>query len=216
MRRAFDATVNGVTVQQPDSVFEKLPPELRNKVYYYYFDQGDAFTISHYHGGDTKKRCDCKGNSENIRNITNLLKVCKLIYTEAKPVLFHNREFEFPCVSSLASFVHHIVPKDRCLVRNITFHYCGSDGPRGFKMLASYPALQSLKIKLSMKTEAGMNNIDRKNCMRAPGLGNLLKLRGVGSVVLESDEKITQFWTPSRVDDLRQALKALEGLKGSR
>ena len=78
-------------------------------------------------------------------------------------------------------------------------------------MLANFSGLQSLKIKLSMKTEAGMSNVERKNYMKAPGMGSLLKLRGLGSVVLEVDERMSRFALPRKVEELRAALKALKG-----
>ena len=140
----------------------------------------------------------------------HLLLANKRIYTEAKSILFHNREFFFPTVTCLAFFAHSIAPADRKLVRHITFDYSGVYAPRAFLALAHFPAIETLKVIFSKRMVYRALWHDRA-LQIIPGNREFLKMRGIGKVEVVVEDYVNDLVNGETVAKFREDAKILSG-----
>nr|OQO24935.1 hypothetical protein B0A51_09072 [Rachicladosporium sp. CCFEE 5018] len=87
--------------------FENLPPEIREKIYAYAFS-GSATDIAIGKENISAQRLSSLNKGKVCRGDTALFLVNRLVYSEAKHLLYDNREFVFASMQDFNRWIPHI------------------------------------------------------------------------------------------------------------
>ncbi|KAI9880404.1 MAG: hypothetical protein M1830_003444 [Pleopsidium flavum] len=149
--------------------FQKLPPELRNRIYNMHLIQPERKT--------------------RLRQALFQTHVAEEIYLKmANPgagIFYFYNELSLDNSMNLRNFLTSIGPKRRSFARDLTFNFRGFGSPAAFKLLASCDRLTKLHIQASYDTLSGARSSECgtiQYLLKSPGTRHLLKIRGLETV----------------------------------
>ena len=129
--------------QQHQCRLLKLPPELRNRIYYAVSARQEDLPVKVYDGNSFAPSLE-------------LLQTCRQIYVEASLTPFERNRLHFVHPLGLALFVRTVSPDKLAAARSLTITLTYQDYPHGgWALLRKLPNLKSLQIKADIRRVDG-------------------------------------------------------------
>ncbi len=173
--------------------FQKLPAELRNKIYRYVFDEEGIQVYP-----TSIQRTDSLEYRRGTKSRSNLLCVCSQLYHESLPYRYRDTPFYLNTVSDLLTFLKRIGPVARANITTIHlnwFHGPLETAAEAFKLLASCTSLVELwlgicerrlvrdfKCSCDGHLEADGQQATSLRCIK--GMSELRQIRGLNQVTI--------------------------------
>ncbi len=182
--------------------FQKLPPELRNRVYRYVFVSDD------YIGTVDRTRPEFLRAARSFLNL-NFLLSCSQVRSEASGIFYAENGFEFFYAISVTRFLQGIGKQNRELITKLRYnHRHGVNVQRGLKMISDCLNLRQFEIRL-----LPANQLPTGHLWDAPRIANGLEvLRGSPVAMLDERHCVVHSLhgedsTPSEVEQERVAIE---------
>ncbi|KAL9638882.1 MAG: hypothetical protein Q9204_001329 [Flavoplaca sp. TL-2023a] len=165
--------------------FMELPPEIRNAIYEMALFVAEPICIYFVwpHGNWYRPPSGVHGElwttRHSPRKTCQLLRVCKEIYYAASLIYYRLNTFFCNGVEALGEFLAKLTIQQRRSIRSLSFFFSGHAPARSISMLQACVSLRQLQISCTsrMLHEYGLRMPE--SLKRLPGLGDLLKVRGI-------------------------------------
>ncbi|KAI9717517.1 MAG: hypothetical protein M1812_004658 [Candelaria pacifica] len=199
-KNAVPSGADGDSNDAPENrplLFEKFPPELRDRIYHFRLISDDKITatkcltkdemkaLSDRKQGSIACRVEPKA-SESSR--ASLLLVNRQMYNETVAIFYSHNHFNFECAGALEEFLKSISTECRNYITEVTVNWVGGyDAKRAFLLLAKCEALKTLHLEISMATLIGAPILgwpgqSRQMFVSSRGMPSLLTVRGLKTV----------------------------------
>ncbi|KAI4269479.1 MAG: hypothetical protein LQ337_007260 [Flavoplaca oasis] len=162
----------------------KLPPEIRNMIYEMVLFVPDPTGIQL---ARLSRYPTLRAAHDGLRTIRHsprktcqLLQVCKEIYHEASLIYYRHNTFFCNGVEALGEFLTRLTIQQRRNIRSLSFHFNDGHAPaKSMRLLQGCVSLRALTISFTRYTlhDYGLRMPDSMKWL--PGLGDLLKVRGI-------------------------------------
>lgn len=195
--------------------FMKLPLELRQRVYYFHFQQAKR-------PGGLGKDCPAGDYCPNAVyndsvSVRELIKVNKLVYDEAMPVYYRSQVFIFKSIKKFRAFLRAIGPFQRSYVAHVSFVWRGYHGTEVFRLLADCPRLRYLEVAVGPYFREELihprphwrQQWEVMSPTKCPGVKTLLNIRGLLSVEFTLWREILRTRPLPDVEAFEEALQLL-------
>lgn len=207
--------------------FMKLPQEVRSMVYKEYLILPGSISTVGFAWADaassTKLRRDCilhqPAHHSYVamdRSVFGLWSVSKALRKESVSLFFRHNDFRFANLNQLQRFLSHISVEGRRSIASIYVGYFGAAPARTFKLLRECVGLRRLTLELqqmSIGTVPWIVKLQRYKLMKIHGLADLLKIRGLQIVKVESGGLNESVFIREFDDELVTFKEALQVLK---
>ncbi|KAL8892244.1 MAG: hypothetical protein Q9192_005641 [Flavoplaca navasiana] len=166
--------------------FMKLPPEIRNTIYEMALFVHEPVCIdlvwpgSDWYRRPSGVRGGLRTTRHSPRETCQLLLVCKDVYLEASHLYFRNNIFYCYGVGSLGEFLTKLTIQQLRNIRSLSFHFSDGHAPaKAMRLLQGCVSLRDLTISFTRYTLHEFGLRMPESLQRLPGLGDLLKVRGI-------------------------------------
>ncbi|KAH6673528.1 hypothetical protein B0J14DRAFT_666940 [Halenospora varia] len=178
------------TPARPPPNFLDLPPELRTMILGFLLVKPTAIEpymdLGYYWSPRAFRRST--NSSLVIRG------VCKQANAEASNIYFGQNTFSFTYLSDMEEILRQIGQQNRSYIKQIKFELSGKSRVKALQLLSKCTSLQNVEVVLSWGTMYGARRTKRESLLAAPGLNQLLKLRGLQNVTITN--AVSEYYHP--------------------
>ncbi|KAL9038459.1 MAG: hypothetical protein Q9180_003123 [Flavoplaca navasiana] len=181
-----DNTLQADIKSEKSFPFMKLPPEIRNTIYEMALFVPEPICIDvvwppwEWYRCPSGVHAGLRTTRHSPRETCQLLLACKDVYLEASHLYFRNNIFYCYSVESLGEFLTKLTIQQRRNIRSLSFHFNDGHAPaKSMRLLQGCVSLRDLTISFTRYTLHAFGLRMPESLKRLPGLGNLLKVRGI-------------------------------------
>ncbi len=171
--------------------FQRLPSEIRNKIYRLHLVQTGRTTLVHSSSRSLDRHIaraarwtvkDPEYEPQHYKyTVLSIFQVSRQLHEEATWIFYYYNCLQLYSVTCLGRFLQSIGPKRRSYIRSLSFNFHGFGTPAAFSLLATCERLTQLHINISHLTILHSRNRPSP-LLNAWGMKHLLKLRGLRSL----------------------------------
>lgn len=136
------------------------------------------------------------------QSVLAILGVCRRIRNEASPIFYRGNCLNSLNVTNLGCFLGSLSLERRSYIRHVRFEYRGKRAPAAFRLLKTCENLRTLQIRVDYRTLRPR----RPSLLKAWGMNDLRRIRGLEKLHIEYDPSITQDDKAGFEETLRAAL----------
>ncbi|KAH8656118.1 hypothetical protein BGZ60DRAFT_567953 [Tricladium varicosporioides] len=175
---------------RPPPNFLELPPELRTMVLEFLLVKPEAVEpyveLGYYWPPRIFQR--------STNSLLAIRSVCKQANAEASSIYFGRNTFFFSYLSDMEEILRQIGQQNRSCIKRIKFELSGKARVKALQLLGKCTSLQNVEIILSWDTMHGARRTKRETLLAAPGMNQLLKLRGLQNVTVTN--AVSEYYRP--------------------